>query len=92
MIAHSIDPLIRENPTIRAIVAEEVAEAEARGLREAILDLVSARFSSQVVAHVQQTIAPRQDIEQLKRFFRQLLQVSDEEGVYASLAQCFSTD
>ena len=83
-----IDPLIRENPTIRAIAVQ----SEAKGLREAILDLVSARFSSQVVAQVQQTIAPTQDIEQLKRFFRQLIRVSDEEEVYASLARCFSTD
>jgi len=83
-----IDPLISDDPTIRAVAVQ----SEAKGLREAILDLISARFSSQVVAHVQQTITLRQDIEQLKRFFRQLLQVSDEEGVYASLAQCFSTD
>ncbi len=82
-----IDPLIRENPTIRAIAAQ----SEAKGLREAILDLISDRFPALVVSQVQQTIAPTQDIEQLKRFFRQLIRVSDEEEVYASLAQCFST-
>ena len=95
-----IDPLLRESPTIMAILADDVAtakaealaEGEAKGLQEAILDLVGARFSSQVVAHVQQAIAPSQNVEQLKRFFRQLIRVSDEEEVYASLAQCFSTD
>ena len=66
-------------------------EGEVQGLQEAISAVVSAHFSPQVVAQVQQTIAPIQDVEQLKKFLRQLVRASDEEEVYTSLAQCFPT-
>ena len=96
-VQYQIDPLIRENPRIRAIAAESEAkgriEGKAEGLiegiQEMILDLVSDRFPALVVSQVQQTIAPSQDIEQLKRFHRQLARVSDEQEVPALLAQCF---
>ncbi|HWS82642.1 MAG TPA: hypothetical protein VN207_00115 [Ktedonobacteraceae bacterium] len=81
-----IDPLITENPTIRAMVAE----GEAKGIRNSILDFVSVRFSS-VAAQVQQTIAPIQDAQLLRKFNRQLVRVSDEQEVYALLAQHFPT-
>jgi hypothetical protein len=84
-----IDPLIRENPRIMAIVAEGEAKGKAEGLREAILDLISDRFPALVVSQVQRTIAPTQNAEQLKKFYRQLLRASDEEEVAALLAQCF---
>ncbi len=74
-----------------AIVAEGEAKGKAEGLREAILDLISDRFPALVVTQVQQTIAPIQNIEQLKKFLRQLVRASDEEEVYISLAQCFPT-
>ncbi|HEX3640242.1 MAG TPA: hypothetical protein VHV10_03015 [Ktedonobacteraceae bacterium] len=64
---------------------------EIKGMQEMILDIVSDRFSPQVVAQVQQTIAPRQDAQLLKRFHRQLVQLSDEQEVLALLTQCFPT-
>ena len=60
-------------------------------MQEMILDIVSDRFSPQVVAQVQQTIAPRQDAQLLKKFLRQLVQLSDEQEVSALLTQCFPT-
>ena len=89
---YQIDPIIRENPRIMAIVAEGEAKGKAEGLREAILDLVSARFPALVVSQVEQTIAPTQDVEQLKKFHHQLVRVSDEQEVPALLAQCFPLD
>ena len=76
------------DPTIRAVAIQ----SEAKGVREAILDFVNACFSSQVASHVKQATMHTQDVEQLKRFFRQLIRVHDEEEIYASLTQCFSTD
>jgi len=64
-------------------------EGKAEGIQEAILDIVSARFSSQIVAQVQQGIAPVQDVEQLRKFLRQLARMSDEQEVSALLTQCF---
>jgi len=64
---------------------------EIKGMQEMILDIVSDRFSPQVVAHVQQAIAPRQDAQLLKRFLRQLVQLSDEQEVSALLTLCFPT-
>ena len=100
-VQYQIDPLIRENPRIRAIAAEGEAkglakglakgriEGEIKGLQEAILGLVSDRFPALIVSQVQQTITPTQDIEQLKKFHRQLVRVSDEQEVPVLLAQCF---
>ena len=82
---------VMEDPTIRAMVAESEAKGEIKGLREAILDAVSANFSSQVVTQVQQTIAPIQDPQLLRKFNRQLARVSDEQEVYTLLFQCFPT-
>jgi predicted transposase YdaD len=62
---------------------------EIQGLQEAILDVVGDRFSSQVTAQVQQAIAPVQDVPLLRKFHRQLVQLSDEQDVSALLAQLF---
>ena len=86
---YQIDPIIREDPTVMAIMAEAKAKGEIKGRREAILDFVSARFSSQVVTQVQQTVAPIQDIQLLSKFNRQLVRVSNEQEVTALLAECF---
>jgi len=66
-------------------------EGKVKVLQETILDLISDRFPSPVVSQAQQTIAPIQDTEQLKKFIRQLARVSDEQEVYALLTQCFPT-
>jgi len=71
-------------------LAEHEAKAEARTMQEAILDIVRVRFSAQVVAQVQQTIAPLQDMEQLRTFLRQLAPISEEQEVYALLTQYLS--
>ena len=62
---------------------------EIQGLQEAILDVVSDRFSPQVVAQVQQAIAPSEDVQLLRKFNRQLVRLSDEQEVSALLAQFF---
>jgi hypothetical protein len=97
----NIDPLIIESPTIRAILAKDVAKARAEvlakseaegkalGFQIAILDLVSDRFPDIVVSQVQQTIATTQDIERLKKFHHQVARTADEEEVSALLTQCF---
>ena len=64
-------------------------EGEIEGIQESILDIVSDRFSSQIVDQVQQSIAPVQDVQQLRKFLRQLARTSDEEEVPALLTQCF---
>jgi predicted transposase YdaD len=62
---------------------------EIKGIQDAILDIASDRFSPEVVAHVQQTIAPSQDIQLLRKFHRQLVRLPDEQDVSALLSQCF---
>jgi predicted transposase YdaD len=62
---------------------------EIQGLQEAILDIVGDRFSPQVVAQVQQAIAPCEDVQQLRTFLRQVVRLSDEQEVPALLAQFF---
>ena len=64
---------------------------ELKGLQEAILDVVNDRFSPQLVAQVQQAIAPSQDLQLLRKFHRQLFGVSDEQEVSALLTECFPT-
>jgi ribosomal protein L29 len=78
-------------------VAKEVAKAEAeseargiaRGLQDGIIDLINDHFSAQVVTRVQQTIAPAQNVGQLRQLHRQIARVSSEEEVDALLAQYF---
>ena len=54
-----------------------------------ILDVASVRFSPQLVALVQQAIAPSEDVQLLRKFLRQVVQLSDEQEVSALLAQFF---
>ncbi len=61
--------------------AETKSCIECTSIRDSILDLVSARFSSQVFSQVQQTIILVQDPEQLRKLLRQLAQASDEQEV-----------
>jgi predicted transposase YdaD len=62
---------------------------ETKDLQGAILDIVSDSFSSQVVAQVRRTIAASQDAQQLRRFLRKVVRLSDEQEVSALLAECF---
>ena len=82
---------VLDEQEVKALLTQCFAEVKgkAEGLQEAILDIVSDRFSSQIAAQVQQTIAPVQDVQQLRKFHRQLAGVSDEEEVPALLTQCF---
>ena len=64
---------------------------EIKGLQEAILDVANDRFSPQVVAQVQQAIAPCQDVQLLRTFHRQLVRLSDEQEVSTLLTKCFAT-
>jgi hypothetical protein len=65
-------------------------EGEVKGIQEAIFDVVSACFSSQIVEQVQQAIAPVQDVQHLRKFLRQLARMSDEQEIQALLTQWFS--
>jgi len=95
-VQYQIDPLIRENPTVVSIAAEAEARGEARGkiegLQEAILELASESLPALVVSQIQRTITFSQNIEQLKKFHRQIARVSDEQEALALLAQCFPSD
>ena len=88
---YQLHPLLAENPTIQSVIAEETAKRVAKEvvvtLQEAILDLVNDRFPTLAVNQVQQTIAPSQNTEQLKKLHHQLARVSDEQEVYALLTQ-----
>ncbi|HEY4032987.1 MAG TPA: hypothetical protein VGL94_03370 [Ktedonobacteraceae bacterium] len=98
---YQLHPLLAEDPTIQSVITEELAKGEAeieargetrgiiKGLQEGIIDLINDHFPTQVVTRVQQTIAPSQDIEQLKKLLPQLARASDEEEVYALLTQHF---
>ncbi len=89
--------LLKEDPVIHSLIAEGELkgelkgkiEGEIKGLREAILDIADDLFSLPVVVHVQQAIAASQDTEQLRKFLRQLVRLSDEQEVSALIAQCF---
>jgi hypothetical protein len=86
---YQYDTLLTENPTIMQLVAKSLAEGEAKGLQEAVLELASDRFPAQVVTQVQRAIIPTQDADQLKKFLRLLARISDEQEVQALLTQCF---
>ena len=87
------ETLFREDPVIHNLIAQGELKGEIKGkligLKEAILDLADDLFSSQIMAQIQQAIAPSQDIQQLKKFLRQLVQLSDEQEVSALLTECF---
>jgi predicted transposase YdaD len=85
--------LFREDPVIGGMILEGELkgkmEGEIEGLREAILDIVDDLFPSPVVVPVQQAINTSQDKEQLRKFLRDLVRLSDEQEVLALLTQCF---
>ena len=81
--------LTKTSPLQVALLTQFPSPGELRGLQEAILDIVGDRFSSQVVAQVQQAIAPCEDVQQLRTFLRQVVRLSDEQEVPALLAQFF---
>ncbi len=70
-------------------VQDEATKGEIKGIQLSILDIVSARFSPQVQAQVQQAIAPIQDVALLRKFLRQLACLSDEREISALVEQCF---
>ena len=90
---YKLHPLLAENPDIQSVIAEGIAKGEvkieARVLQEAIIDLINDRFSTQVATRVQQTIAPSQDIQQLKKLIPQIARAADEKEVYTLLNQYF---
>lgn len=79
----------KEKLVIHGTILEEELKGRIKGLRDLILDVVKDHFSPQVVAQVQQTIAPSYNIEQLKKFLRQLVRLSDEQEVLALLTEYF---
>lgn len=89
--------LFREDPVIGGMIlegelkgkAEGRIEGEIKGIQNSILDIVSDSFSSQVVAQVQRTIVTCQDAQQLRKFLRKVVWLSDEQEVSALLAECF---
>ncbi len=81
--------LFREDPVIGGMIlegelkgkAEGRAEGKIEGIQNSILDIVSDSFSPQVVEQVQQAISASQDEEQLRKFHRRLVRLSDEQEV-----------
>ncbi|HWS82941.1 MAG TPA: hypothetical protein VN207_01635 [Ktedonobacteraceae bacterium] len=62
---------------------------EVKATQEMILDVISDRFSPQVVAQVQQAIALSEDVQLLRQFNRQVVRLSDEQEISTLLAQFF---
>ena len=91
------ETLLREDPVIHSLIAQGELKGKIEGkiegrltaLKEAILDLADDLFSLPVVVHIQQVITASQDVDQLRKFHRQLVQLSDEQEVAALLAECF---
>ena len=85
--------LFREDPVIGGMILEGElkgrVEGKVEGVQDSILDIISDCFSPQIVAQVQQAIAPCQDVEKLKMFLRQLVRLSDEQEVLALLTESF---
>jgi hypothetical protein len=87
--------LLKEDPVIHSLISEGELKGkiegkiegeikgEIKGLREAILDIADDLFSPPVVVHIQQAIVASQDTEQLRKFLRQLVRLSDEQEVLA---------
>jgi hypothetical protein len=78
---------------VRALLAECFPQSEPKswieGIRDSILEIVGARFTPQLAATVQQTIAPVQNAAQLKKFLHYLVQASTEREVRIMLTFCF---
>lgn len=90
------EELIHDDPIIQQLFAEYAAQGEARGrfegktqgklageikaTKEAILTVLTIRFSSALAAQAQSTIGPIEDAERLKELQRALLLVSDEQA------------
>ena len=90
---YKCDNLLKEDPVIHSLIVQGElkgkTEGEIKGLQDAILDIVSDRFSPEVVEHVQQAIGPSKNVQQLRKFLRQMFQVSNEQEVDTLLSQCF---
>jgi hypothetical protein len=81
---------LSDERAVLALLADCFAlPGEVKGVQETILDVVSDHFSPQLVAQVQQAIIPVQDVQLLRQFHRQLMQLSDEQDVSALLARFF---
>ncbi len=89
--------LFREDPVIGGMIlegelkgkAEGRIEGKIEGIQDSILDVVRGGFSPQVVEQVQQVITASQDEEQLRKFLRRVVRLSDEQDVLDLLAECF---
>jgi len=81
---------LSDEPEVLALLTESFPlPGEVKAAQEMILDVASVRFSPQLVALVQQAIAPSEDVQLLRKFLRQVVQLSDEQEVSALLAQFF---
>src|SRR5256886_1544527 len=97
--------LFREDPVIGGMILEGELKGKAEGkaegriegkiagkiagIQNSILDIVSDSFSPPVVEQVQQAISASQDEEQLRKFHRRLVRLSDEQEVLDLLTECF---
>jgi hypothetical protein len=63
--------------------------SESSDLEEAIVEIVSDRFSSEIVERVREVLAVHWDRQQVRKFLRKLFGVSKEEEVLALVAECF---
>jgi len=90
---YNYDELVRDDPVIQRLLAQSEARGEARGeawgkietLKEAILNVVSARFSPALAAQVQPAITGIQSYDVLKMLFQQMLKIPDEQSIFILL-------
>jgi len=101
-MSYNYDELVRDDPTIQRLLAQSMAEGEARAekkaLKEMILSILSIRFSPALATQAQSTVMSIQDEEDLKRLHRQLLKAADEQSALLVLDlpdeqhDCLSSD
>lgn len=68
----------------------KMLEDEIKSRREVISVVVEVRFSAQIHAQVQQTIASIEDVELLRELYRKIISLSNDEEVSSMLKNCFS--
>jgi hypothetical protein len=90
---HNMLDIIEDSWLYQEVTAKTLQEGIQQGIQtgiqNSILDIVSDSFSPQVVEQVQHVITASQDEEQLRKFLRRVVRLSDEQEVLDLLAECF---
>jgi hypothetical protein len=85
---HQDCALSKEDSVVHWMILNELKGMIKVG-QDFILDIVEDHYSPQVIEQVKQAIAPCSNPEQLRKFFRQLARLPDDQKVLALLTECF---